>query len=99
MDASILEPWRDLAIILLAIYAAMIVAVPGAILFFMLRGIRALKRWIRMPLLNAHVWTLRIQNTTLRISRVLVGLPIALQSAEVRISATARGIIDFLLGF
>ncbi len=93
-----LEPWRDLAIILLAIYAAIIVAVPGVALFFMVRGVRAAKRWIRMPLLNAHVWALRIQNTTLRTSRAIVELPIALQGAETRIGATARGLIDFLLG-
>ena len=94
-----LEPWRDLALILLAIYAAIIVAVPGVVLFFVVRGVRALKHWIRMPLLNAHVWALRIQNTTLRTSRAIVQVPITLQSAEMRISATARGIIDFLLGF
>lgn len=97
MDTMILAPWRDLAIVLLAIEIAVIVAVPGIALFYALRYLRRFTRWLRLALLNAQVWALRIQHTTTRASNAVAALPIRLYSASARARVTARGVADFLL--
>jgi hypothetical protein len=99
MDTTSLAPWRDLAIVLLAFEIAVITAVPGVALVYAVRGVRALKRWLHMPLLNAQVWALRIQRATTRASDAVVSLPIALHSARARARVTVRGVIDFLRGY
>ncbi len=96
MDENTLAFARDLSLVLLALEAAILVAIPGVILWFTLRGVRAFKRWIKLPLLNAQMWALRIQHSTLRASSAAIALPIALESANARARATARGLVNFL---
>lgn len=98
MDTSILVPWRDLAIVLLVIEIAVIVAMPGIALFYAVRGLHALRRWLHLPLLNARVWALRIQHAVTCTSDAVVVLPIALYSAGARARVTVRGVMDFLRG-
>lgn len=98
MDPLILAPWRDLALILLVIEAAVIVAVPGVVFFFILKGVRAVKRWVRPPLLQAQVWALRIQHRTLHVTDSVVSVPIRINSASVQVTTTTRSLIDFVLG-
>ena len=96
MDTTTLQPWRDLAIILLAIEAAAIVLLPGIVLFFALKGVRALKRMIRMPLLRAQVWALRIQHWTRRATNAVASVPIKVNSGSVRVRVTARSLVSYL---
>jgi hypothetical protein len=98
MDLTILAPWRDIAVVLLVIEAAVIVAVPGVAFFFVLKGVRAVKRWLVSPLLQAQVWALRIQHGTLRTTNAIAAVPIAINGKAVQANVTTRGIIDFLLG-
>ncbi|MBI4789898.1 MAG: hypothetical protein HY782_22935 [Chloroflexi bacterium] len=98
MDTSILAPWRDIAIVLLVIEAFIMALVPGAILFFIVKGLRALRRWLRGPLLQAQVWALRIQHGTVRATDAVAAVPISFNSAATQASATARNLIDFILG-
>ena len=98
MDASILGPWRDLSIIWLVLLTMLIVAVPGVALFFALRGVRYVKRWLRMPLLNAQLWALRIQTGTLRASNAICEVPIRIYSTSAQARVTVRGVIDYLRG-
>ncbi len=98
MDASILAPWRDLSIIWLVLLAMIFVAVPGVALFFALRGMRALNRWIRLPLLYAQLWALRIEEGADRASDAIAGVPIQLHSRSAQARVTLRGMIDYLRG-
>jgi hypothetical protein len=98
MDTSILAPWRDLSIVWLAILAGIILAVPGVALFYAVRGMRALNRWLRLPLLNAQLWALRIQQGTQRASDAVVEIPIRLHSRSAQARVTLRGVIDYLRG-
>ncbi len=98
MDTSILAPWRDAAIVLLVLEAFIIVLVPGIAIFFALKGVRALKRWLRRPLLNAQMWAQRIQHGTRRVADAAANVPISVESSATRASVTTRGIVDFLLG-
>ena len=98
MDTTILAPWRDIAIVLLVIEAAIIVAVPGVIFFFIVKGLRALKRWLRMPLLQAQVWALRIQHGTVHATDAIASVPISVNSAGTQVSATARNLVAFIIG-
>ncbi|MBI3914516.1 MAG: hypothetical protein HY327_10090, partial [Chloroflexi bacterium] len=61
MDDSILSPWRDLAIVILAIQAALLVAVPGIAFYFALRGVRALRARMITPLKRVQLGALRVQ--------------------------------------
>ena len=99
MDASILAPWRDLSIVWLSILAAIIIAVPGVALFYAVRGMRVLNRWLRLPLLNAQLWALRIEQGTQRASDMIVEVPIQLHSRSAQARVTIRGVIDYLRGF
>ncbi len=96
MQDSVLGPWRDVAIVLLVIEMAVMVAIPGVVFYFAIRGVRAVKRRIVMPLLTARLWALRVQNATLRASQATIALPIAAQAAQARIRATARGVAEWL---
>jgi hypothetical protein len=94
----ILAPWRDLSIVWLAILAGIILLVPGVALFYAARGMRALNRWLRLPLLYAQLWALRIEGGTKRVADSAAQVPIRLHSANVRARITIRGVIDFLRG-
>ncbi len=96
MQDSVLGPWRDLAIVLLAIEMAVMVAIPGVVFYFAIRGVRAIKRRIVTPLLIARLWAMRIQNGALRASRTVIALPLAVQAAEARVRVTARGLAEWL---
>ncbi len=93
-----LAPWRDLAIVYLALLAAIFAALPGIALWYAVRGVRALKRWVRVPLLRAQIGAVRVQQGVLRASEMAIALPVAVESAQARARATARGLIDFLRG-
>ncbi len=95
MQGSILGPWRDISIIILIIPMMVMVLIPGAMFYFSIRGIRWVKRSVRLPLLTARVWALRIQNGTQRASHAAVALPIATEALEARVRATAHGIAEF----
>jgi hypothetical protein len=93
MNPETLAPWRDIALILLCIEAAVFVAVPGVILFFAQKYLRILRHWLRLPLLRVLVYTLRVQNLTLRASTGIIGVPVAMQMLGVRVRATARRLV------
>jgi hypothetical protein len=90
MNPESLAPWRDLALILLCIEAAVLIAVPGIALFFAQKYLRVFRHWLRLPLLRVLVYALRVQNVTLRASTGIIGVPIAMQMLGVRVRATAR---------
>jgi hypothetical protein len=98
MDTTGLAPWRDLALVLIVVEAFIIVLVPGVALFFALKGMRALNRWIRRPLLQAQVWALRIQHGTVQATNAVAGVPIGIHGAATQASVTARRVADFLVG-
>lgn len=96
MQDSILGPWRDVSIIILIIPMMIYVLVPGAIFYFLIRGVRWVKSRIRTPLLTVRVWALRIQHGADRASRAAVALPIAIDAFDARLRTTARGIAEFI---
>ncbi len=98
MDPLILAPWRDLAIIWLVLLALIIMAVPGVLLFFAVKGLIALKRLIRKPLLQAQVWARRIQDGTTKATDKVAGVPIGIRAASTRAAVTTRGVFNYLIG-
>jgi hypothetical protein len=93
MNPETLAPWRDLALILLCLEAAVLIAVPGVILFFAQKYLRKFRHWLRLPLLRVLVYALRVQNLTLSASIEIAGVPIAMQMLAVRLRATARRLV------
>ncbi len=98
MEPSSLAPWRDLSIAWLSILAMIFMLVPGVALFFAIRGMRAVNRWLRVPLLMAQLWAVRIEQGTRRASEVIVEVPIRLQSRTAQTRVTLRGVVDYLRG-
>ena len=98
MDATVLASLRDLSLIWLILLAMIFVAVPGVVLFFVLRGIRYVNRWLRLPLLYAQLWALRIEDGTKRTSKVISEVPIRLHSRSAQARVTLRGVIEYLRG-
>ncbi len=98
MDETILAPWRDAAIILLVLELFVIMLAPGVVVFFALKGVRAVKRWARPLLVNARLWTLRIQRGTTRTMDGVAAVPVNVATRATLVSATTRGVVDFLLG-
>jgi hypothetical protein len=90
--------WRDLALVWLILWAILFAAVPGVMLYFAQRYLRRFRRWLRMPLLNAQVWALRIQQGTQHAFARVANAPIALYAASTRVRVTARGVWRFVLG-
>ena len=93
-----LAPWRDLSLIWLILLAMVLVAMPGVALFFVLRGVRYVSRWLRLPLLYAQLWALRIEDGTKRTSKVISEVPIRLHSRSAQARVTLRGVIEYLRG-
>lgn len=98
MDDTILAPWRDAALILLAIEAIAIAVVPLVATFYLVKGVRVLKRWVRQLLVNARLWALRIQRGTTRTMDAVASVPITIASRATLVSSTTRGVVNFLLG-
>ena len=90
MNPQALAPWRDLAIILLCIEAAVLVAIPGVIIFFAQKYLRIFRHWLKLPLLRVQVYTLQVQDGTQRAANWIAGIPISLQMLNLRVRATAR---------
>jgi hypothetical protein len=90
MNPTVLQPWRDLALILLCIEVFILLLIPGVILFFAQKYLRQFRHWLKMPLLRVQVYALRAQHVTLRASTWIAGVPISLQMLNVRLRATAR---------
>lgn len=98
MDPHSLAPWRDLALLLLCIEAAAIVAAPGVAFFFAVKGVRWVKKKIRPPLSQGKVWARRIEQGTTKATDKVAGVPIGIASTATRITTTARGIFDYVIG-
>jgi hypothetical protein len=90
--------WRDLSIVWLVLLTMIILAVPGVAFYFAQLYLRRFRRWLRLPLLHAQVWTLRIQRGTTGASDRIADVPITLHSARARLSTTTRGVVDFWQG-
>ena len=98
MDTSVLGSLRDLSLIWLILLAMIFVAAPGIVLFFALRGVRYVNRWLRLPLLYAQLWALRIESGTKRASDAVSEVPIRLHSRSAQARVTLRGVIEYLRG-
>ncbi len=96
MDTSVLAPWRDLSIVWFVLWTFIFMLVPGVIFFFALKYLRKFNRWLKTPLLTAHVWALRIEQCTTRASDRIAAVPINLQSRTAQANVTVRGVIDYL---
>ena len=96
MDNSALAPWRDLSIVWFILWMFIFMLIPGAVFFFALKYLRKFKSWLKLPLLTAHVWALRIQHSTTRASDRIAALPITLHSRAAQANVTVRGVIDYL---
>lgn len=94
MNSATLATWRDLAVMLLCLEVTVFVAVPGVVFFFAQKYLRKFRHWLRLPLLRVLVYTLRVQNLTLRASTGIIGVPIAMQMLGVRMRATARRLVS-----
>lgn len=98
MEPSSLAPWRDLSLVWLSFLAIVFMLVPGAILVFAIRGMRAVNRWVRPPLRLAQLWAARIEHETRRASDAVAAVPIAAHSRSEQARVTARGVVDYLRG-
>lgn len=96
MDTTALAPWRDLSIVWFILWTFIFMLIPGVIFFFALKYLRIFNRWLKMPLLMAHVWALRIEQGTERVSDRIAALPISLHSRAAQANVTVRGVIDYL---
>jgi hypothetical protein len=96
MDTTVLAPWRDLSIVWFVLWTMIFFLIPGAIFFFALKYLRIFNRWLKKPLLTAHVWALRIQQGTEHASDRIAAVPINLHSQAAQANATVRGVIDYL---
>jgi len=93
-----LAPWRDLSIVWLALLTMIFVAVPGIAFYFAQLYLRRFNRWLRLPLLTAQVWALRIEQGAARASERIANVPIGLHGAGAQFRVTTRGVVDFLRG-
>ncbi len=98
MEPSTLVGLRNLALIWFTLLMIIVMVIPGAAVFFALKGIRWVKKKIRQPLLQGRMWAERIQRGTSTATDKVAAVPIGIASTQVRATTTARGIFDYLMG-
>jgi hypothetical protein len=98
MDWTVLAPWRDLSLIYLLILPIVITGAIAVGMYYAVRGMRFVNRWLKTPLLYAQVWALRIQHATTRASYNIAEVPIRMHSNSEQTRIVLRGVIDYLQG-
>ncbi len=98
MEPYTLVALRNLSLIWFTLLMIIVMVVPGAAVFFALKGVRWVKKKIRNPLLQGQMWAARIQHGTSKATDRVAAVPIGIASTGVRATTTARGIFDFLMG-
>ena len=84
---------RDIAAILICLECAVLVAVPGVILFFAQKYLRKGRRALHVPFLRVQVLALRVQNVTMNVSDAIAKVPIKIQMVGTRVRATAQNLL------
>ncbi len=90
MDQQTLAFWRDLSIVLLCLEAFILMLIPGAILFFAQKYLRQFRHWLRLPLLRVQVYTLRVQQLTMRATDGIARVPIAMHMLGTQARVTVK---------
>ncbi len=88
-----LAPWRDLSLVWLILLTMIFVAVPGALLYGAQLYLRKFNRWLKLPLRNAQMWALRIEQGTARVADQIAAVPITLHSAGTRVHVTTQRVV------
>jgi hypothetical protein len=96
MDVNILAPWRDLSVVWLGLLTFIFLLIPLLAFFFAQLYLRRFNRWLRLPLLNAQVWALRIEQGVSGGADRIAAAAIAMHGTSAQVSTTAHGVIDFL---
>jgi hypothetical protein len=81
MNAIQLAMWRDAALILLAAQAMVLGLLLAVGLYWSLRGIRRLRKWIRPVLFETRLYVWRIQYETRRVLNAMAAPFVWVQSA------------------
>ena len=87
-----IELARDISVVFLSLICFAFLLVPGVILFFAQKYLRLGRKKLRVPLLQAQVWAIRVENQSLKTAERIVGVPIAVQERWARLQGTARAL-------
>lgn len=98
MDWNVLAPWRDLSLIYLLIIPIIVTGAIAYGMYYVVRGMRFVNRWLKTPLLYAQVWALRIQHQTTRVSNAVAEVPIRMHSNAEQTRVVVNGVIEYLQG-
>lgn len=90
MDANTLSFWTNVAAIFLMVEALILTAVFGVALWFARVYLRKGRLALAMPFLKVQVYTLRIQQITMKTTDAVAGVPIGIHSALARVGTTAQ---------
>jgi hypothetical protein len=93
MSRELLGILRDIAAILLCLECAILIAVPGVILFFATKYLRKGRRALRVPLLRLVVLTLRVQHATQRATSAIIDAEIKVEMLATGVLTTARALV------
>ena len=93
MNRETLALLRDLSFLLLCLYMAIFVAIPGVVFYFAQMYLRKGRRALKLPLLKVQVLFLRVERLTLDMSNRIVGVPIAVRAFNARLRATALKLV------
>ncbi len=93
MNPDTLALLRNLALILLCLEMAVMVAVPGVILYFGWKYLHRFRLWLHLPLLRVQVMFLRVEHITINASNRVAMVPIRFQMIGSRVRTTARNLV------
>jgi hypothetical protein len=94
MDSQTIAVLRDISVMILCVEIAILVAIPGVMLFFAQKYLRQGRKWLHVPFLRVQVAMLRAQELTLRASYSIIEVPIRVQMLRSRVVATARALVE-----
>lgn len=93
MNPESISFWANVAAIFLLVNVFILTLATGAALGFGWWYLRKGRKALGMPLLMAHVYALRTQHVTMKVSDAVANVPIQISSLTTRVTTTARALV------
>lgn len=92
MNPETIHFWADIAAIFVMINVFILMLIPGVAFGFAWWYLRKVPKKLEMPFLMAHVYALRVQQITMKVTDGIANVPIQISCVAAQVSGTVRAL-------